>query len=343
MRTPVLPLRRALAAALLVPLAALAAVRGQVILVGSSTVFPFAAYVAESFGRRGQWPTPVVESTGTGGGFRLFCSGIGVNSPDINDASRPMTDAERADCASHGIAEVTVLRVGSDGILVASARRAAALDLSREQLYRAIARSVPVGGHLVPNPYHRWREVDPALPDRPIRILGPAPNHGTRDAFVALALEPACERHAEVQALGPAARRAACQTVREDGAWVDVTGDYAVLVGKLADDPDAVAILTYAYLDQNRGRLQAARIDGVAPTLEAIAAARYPLARPLFIYVKTAHVGAVPGLAEFVREFVSDRAAGPDGYLVDKGLAPMPRSALAAEQAKAAALGAAQR
>lgn len=319
--------------------AAVAGARDHVMVVGSSTVFPFAAAVAESFGRRGPWRTPVVESIGTGGGFKLFCSGAGPETPDVTDASRPMTDAERESCASHGVTGVAAFRLGSDGIVVAEQRRSAGLALTREQLYRAIARSVVVGGRLVPNPYRRWREIDPGLPDRPIRVFGPAPNHGTRDAWVALVMLPACERQRAVAALSPEGRQLACRTVREDGAWIDVAGDYAVLLGKLAGDPDAVAVFTYAYLDKNRDRIQAATVDGVAPSLAAIAGAGYPLSRPLFLYVKTAHVGQVPGLVEFVQEFLSERAIGGDGYLVDRGLIPMPAAARDAERAKLAALG----
>jgi phosphate transport system substrate-binding protein len=306
-------------------------------------VFPFAAAVAESFGRGGRWKTPVVESTGTGGGFKLFCSGVGVDTADVNAASRPMTDAEVATCAQHGVTRVEGLRIGSDGIVLAMSRSAQAFDVTREQLFRAVAKTVPLHGRLVANPYRRWSEVDPRLPDRPIAVFGPAPNHGTRDAFVALVMLPACEKLPEIRVLPVEERRRACAPMREDGVWTDVSGDYAVLLGKLVNDPGAVAVLTYSYLDQNRDKIQAAKVDGIAPTRESITAARYPIARPLFIYVKTAHVAAVAGLAEFVQEFVSDKAAGPDGYLADKGLTPMPRGALESERAKARALAALRR
>jgi phosphate transport system substrate-binding protein len=317
--------------------------RDQVTVVGSSTVYPFATAVAESFGRQGRWKTPVVESTGTGGGFKLFCSGVGIETPDVNNASRPITDGERATCARNGVTAIEALRIGSDGIVIASSRRAAALDLSREQLYRAIAKTVPVTGRLEPNPYRRWSEVDARLPDLPIRMFGPAPNHGTRDAFVALVLLPACEKYPEIKALSADDRRRACQSVREDGAWIDVSGDYALLLGKLSNDPGAVGVFTFSYLDQNRDKIQAARVDGVAPTPESIATAKYPISRPLFIYVKTAHVAAVPGLAEFVQEFISDKAAGAEGYLADRGLTPMSKAALESERAKAKALSALKR
>ncbi len=325
------------------PPGASAASRDHVTVVGSSTVFPFATAVAESFGRGGRWKTPVVESTGTGGGFKLFCSGIGIDTPDVNAASRPMTDGEAAICAANGVGAIEGLRIGSDGIVLAMSRQAAPFEVTREQLYRAVAKTIPLGGRLVANPYRRWREIDPALPDRPIAILGPAPNHGTRDAWVALVMIPACEKFPEIKALSWQERRRACQPVREDGVWTDVAGDYGVLLGKLVNDPGAVAVFTFSYLDQNRDKIQAAKVDGVAPSRESITAAAYPISRPLFIYVKTAHVAAVAGLAEFVQEFVSDKAAGPEGYLADKGLTPMPKAALESERAKARALAALRR
>jgi phosphate transport system substrate-binding protein len=301
-------------------------------------LFPLASVVGETFGHRGKWKTPTVESTGTGQGFQLFCRGIGPDTPDVTDASRPMTAEERATCARNKVGEVVELRVGLDGILIANGRTAARFDLTREQIYRALARRVPVGGRLVANPYRRWRDIDPRLPDLPILVYGPAPNHGTRDAFAALAMRPACEQHAEVRALDESARRAACETLREDGAWVDVSGDYSVLLARLVAEPRAVGVLGYGFLDRNRDRVQAAKIDGVVPTLESIVSGSYPLGRPFFLYVKAAHVGRVPGLAEFLGEFLSERASGPEGYLVDAGLVPEPQATLDVERRKVAAL-----
>ena len=312
--------------------------RDWVSVVGSSTLFPFAATVAETFGRGGPFRTPVVQSIGTGAGFKLFCQGVGAGTPDITDASRPITDAERADCARNKVGPILALRVGADGILVVNNRLGPPLVLTREQVYRAVAKTLPVDGRLVDNPNRRWRDISPALPDEPIRVYGPAPNHGTRDAFVALVMAPPCERMPAVRALSKAAQRPVCQTVREDGAWIDVTGDYALVLGRLAADREAVGILGFSFLEQNRDRIQAARVEGVAPSLESIGSGRYPLSRPLFLYVKVAHVGKIPGLTEFLGEFLSDRASGPTGYLVDKGLAPQPRSWLALERQKAAAL-----
>jgi phosphate transport system substrate-binding protein len=309
--------------------------RDYVRVVGSSTLFPFTAKVAETFGRYGRWRTPVVESIGTGSGFRLFCSGIGVATPDITDASRPITVAESAACARNGVGKVVGIRVGLDGMLLVNARSAPAFALTREQLFLAVAKTVPSRGRLIPNPYRRWSEISPQLPDLPISIYGPAPNHGTRDAFVALAMEAACERFDVIRALPVTERTQYCQTVREDGAWIDVTGDYAVLYSRLVDNPRAVGVLGFSFLAGNRDLIKAASIDGVLPTAESIAAWTYPLARPLFIYVKQAHVGLVPGLAEFVQEFVSDAAIGPRGCLVELGLMPLPAPWLQTERLKA--------
>jgi phosphate transport system substrate-binding protein len=324
-------------AATLATTPALGEARDTVRIVGSSTVYPFASAVAERFGKGGKFKTPVVESTGTGGGFKLFCSGAGVDTPDVNDASRPITDAETASCASAGVNAVSEFRIGYDGIVVA-ATKGASFDLSREQLYRAVAKTVAVGGKLVPNPYRNWNEIDPKLPNRPINVLGPAPNHGTRDAFVELVMDPSCDKYAEIKALAKDEMKRTCQTVREDGSWTDVAADYAVIMGKLKNDRNAVGVFTFSYVDQNRDKIQAAKVDGVAASLETISSGQYPISRPLYIYVKKAHVGVIPGLAEFVQEFVSDKAGGKEGYLVDKGLVPSPAKELKTQQAAAKAL-----
>jgi phosphate transport system substrate-binding protein len=318
---------------------ALGEARDAVRIVGSSTVYPFSSAVAEHFGKGGKFKTPVVESTGTGGGFKLFCTGVGVDTPDINDASRPMTDAEKGSCAGNGVAAVSEFRIGYDGIVVA-ATKGASFDLTREQLYLAVAKTVVVGGKLVPNPYKSWSDIDPKLPKHVINVLGPAPNHGTRDAFLELVMDPGCEKFAEIKALAKDEMKKTCQTVREDGAWTDVAADYAVIMGKLKSDKNAVGVFTFSYVDQNRDKIQAAKVDGIAPSLETISSSQYPISRPLFIYVKKAHVGVIPGLGEFVQEFVSEKAGGKDGYLVDKGLVPMPAKELKAQQAAAKALSA---
>lgn len=310
------------------------AARDQVRVAGSSTLFPFATAVAETFGSQGRWKTPVVESVGTGGGFSLFCAGVGEDTPDLTDASRPMSSAEAATCKKNGVTSVVGFRIGLDGMLLVNALAGPSFPLTREQLYRAVARSVPVGNKLVANPYRRWKDIAPNLPDLPIRIYGPASNHGSRDAFVALAMVPACESQPAIHALSLADRQQYCQRIREDGAWIDVSADYAVLFNRLVADPASMGVLGFSWLERNRDRIKAAPIDGIAPTRESIGSWRYPLARPLFLYVKQAHVGRIPGLAEFLREFLGDRAIGPRGYLLDRGLMPLPAAALALERAK---------
>lgn len=312
--------------------------RDQVRIVGSSTVFPFSTTVAERFAKPGKFKAPVVESTGTGGGFKLFCDGAGVTTPDINDASRPITDGERASCASNGVGPVSEFRIGYDGIILAGASRGVVFDVTLEQLWRATAKTVPVKGRLIANPYHRWSDLDPKLPAEAIAIFGPAPNHGTRDAFVELVMEPSCRTAPEVASLGKDEQKKVCGVIREDGAWTDVSEDYGLVMGKLAGNPRALAIFTFSYLDQNRDKIHAATVGGVAASLETISSGKYPLSRPLFIYVKSAHIGQIPGLADFVREYLSDRAAGEEGYLVDKGLIPLPRAQLLSQRTAAANL-----
>ena len=318
------------------PLAAQA--RDQVRIVGSSTVFPFSTTVAERFAKTGRFKAPVVESTGTGGGFKLFCDGIGIDTPDINDASRPITAGEKASCAKNGVTGITELKIGYDGIILAGASRGAVFDISLDQLWRATARIVPVGGKLVSNPYRKWSDIDPKLPKEVIALFGPAPNHGTRDAFVELVMEPSCKKAPEIASLGQDEQKKVCGVIREDRVWTDVSEDYGLVMGKLSGNPKALAIFTFSYLDQNRDKIHAATVNGVDASLETISSGKYPLSRPLFIYIKNAHGGQIPGLAQFAKEYVSDRAAGAEGYLADKGLIPMPHAQLLEQRASAARL-----
>lgn len=341
MKTSCRPILRAtgftlIFAAAMLPLTGQA--RDQVKIVGSSTVFPFSSTVAERFARISGLKAPVVESTGTGGGFKLFCDGAGVDSPDINDASRPITDGEKAACARNGVSGITEIRIGYDGIILASSSRSSVFGITLEQLWRATARTVPVAGKLVDNPYRKWSDIDRKLPNLAINLYGPAPNHGTRDAFVELVMEPSCRKAPEIASLAKDEQKKVCGVIREDRVWTDVSEDYGLVMGKLAGNPGARAIFTFSYLDQNRDKIHAATIDGVAASLETISSGKYPLSRPLFIYVKNAHAGQIPGLAAFVREYLSDRAAGEDGYLADKGLIPMPQAQLLEQRGIAAGL-----
>ncbi|MFC5307544.1 PstS family phosphate ABC transporter substrate-binding protein [Azospirillum picis] len=319
-----------LAAAAAVPTAAVAQTRDQIRIVGSSTVFPFTTAVAEAFGRSGRYKTPVVESTGTGGGLKLFCAGVGPAHPDIADASRRIRKSEADQCAANGVTAVTELKIGYDGIALASSKRTAPAPLSTAILWRALAKEVPgtgaAAGRMVANPYRLWSDIDPSLPKAPIEVLGPPPTSGTRDTFNELVMLEGCRKLPDVAALiaDETARERACMTIREDGAYVEVGENDNLIVQKLGANPGAFGVFGYSYLDQNRDSLQAARMDGVELTPETVAAGRYELSRPLYIYVKNAHAGVIPGIRDFIREYTSERALGDDGYLLDKGLIPEP-------------------
>jgi phosphate transport system substrate-binding protein len=315
----------AIAAFASLALAATAAeARDQIRIVGSSTVFPFSTVVAEQFGKTGGFKTPVVESTGTGGGFKLFCAGVGVDHPDISNASRAIKSSEIEDCAKNGVTEITEVKIGYDGIVLANAKTAPAFNLTVAQVWQALAKEVPVNGAMAANPYKNWNEIDASLPNEPIEVFGPPPTSGTRDAFVELVMDIGCKEFAEVEALDKDAHKAACQTIREDGAFIEAGENDNLIVQKLEANPLALGIFGYSFLDQNSDKVQGSAIAGVAPTFEAIADGSYPVSRPLFFYVKNAHVGVIPGLKEFVTEFMSDRASGEEGYLADKGLIPLP-------------------
>ncbi len=313
-----------LAALATLALAGEAQARDEIRIVGSSTVFPFATAVAEQFGKSGGFKTPVVESTGTGGGIKLFCAGVGVDSPDIANASRAIKDTELATCKQNGVAEITEVKIGYDGIVLANSKATAPLNLSVKTVFLALAKQVPVGGKLVDNPYKSWSEIDPALPNSAIEVLGPPPTSGTRDAFVELVMDKACDEFAEIKSLEGDAKKAACQTVREDGVFVEAGENDNLIVQKLEANNAAVGIFGFSFLDQNADKVQGSAMDGVTPTFETIADGSYEVSRPLFFYVKNAHVGVIPGLKEFVAEFMSDRATGDEGYLADKGLIPLP-------------------
>ena len=297
--------------------------RDQIRIVGSSTVFPFATTVAEQFGKSGGFKTPVVESTGTGGGFKLFCAGVGVDHPDISDASRPIKDSEMKDCAKNGVTAITEVKIGYDGIVMANSKSGPAMKVTIPQIWQALAKQVVVGDKLAPNPYKTWSDIDPSLPKEKIEVLGPPPTSGTRDAFVELVMDKGCDTFAEVKALQGDAKKAACDTIREDGAYIEAGENDNLIVQKLEANPAAFGIFGYSFLDQNADKLQGSTVNGELPTFENIASAKYPVSRPLFFYVKNAHVGVIPGIKEYVTEFVSDRATGEDGYLPEKGLIPL--------------------
>jgi len=318
-----------------VAFAASAQARDQIRIVGSSTVYPFATAVAEQFGKTSGFKTPVVESTGTGGGAKLFCAGVGAEFPDITNASRRIKQSELDNCAANGVKDVAEITVGFDGIVVANAKAGKHYALTREQLFLAIAKTVPQGGKLVPNIYKKWSDIDASLPAEEIVVYGPASNHGTRDALVELVMDEACEKVPEIKALTGDAKKVACDAVREDGAFIEVSENYTVTLQKLMSQPHAVGILTFSYLDQNGDKIQAATIDGQVATYDNIATGKYPVSRPLFFYVKKAHVGVIPGIKEYIAEFTSEKAWGKEGYLAEKGLIAMPDAMRKSEAAKA--------
>ena len=309
--------------------AAAQAGRDYVYIVGSSTVYPFSTVVAERFGRGSEFKTPKVESTGSGGGIKLFCSGVGVDHPDVANSSRAIKQSEMDTCAKNGVTEVIEVKIGYDGIVVANAAGTKPMSLTRRDLYLALAKNVPgdKAGVLVPNPYNTWADVNPNLPAHRIEVLGPPPTSGTRDAFVELAMEAGCGTIDWIAALKKTdenAFKAACHTIREDGAFVEAGENDNLIVQKLTANPNAFGVFGFSFLDQNLEKVQGALIDGVAPTFDAIADGTYPVSRPLYFYVKKAHVDVIPGLRGFLKEFTSERAWGEEGYLSERGLIPMP-------------------
>ena len=307
-------------AAAAVAFAGAASARDQIRIVGSSTVFPFATAAAEQFGKTSGEKTPVVESTGSGGGLKLFCAGVGTEHPDITNASRRMKEKEWKLCNENGVSAIVESVVGFDGIVVANAKGSPSLDLTLGQLYTALHK-----GSTATN----WSDVDPSLPAVKIEVLGPPPSSGTRDAFEELVMEEGCE-----EAGG------ACDEIeiREDGAYVEAGENDNLIVSKLEASPDAVGVFGYSFLDQNSDKIKGAKINGVEPTFENIASGDYPVSRSMFYYIKKAHVGIVPGIMGYVGEFVSEGASGNGGYLASKGLIPLPAEQHGANAARVLSL-----
>ena len=296
--------------------------RDQIRVVGSSTVFPFTSAVAEQFARGGQVRAPIVESIGTGGGMRAFCQGVGVTHPDVANASRRMTTSEFNTCRQNGVTDITELKIGFDGIVMAVRRGSPTINLTREHIWKGLAREVPVNGQWARNPYTTWNQVDASLPNLAIEAMGPPPTSGTRDSFNELVLLEGCKNVAEIKAITDSAERnRRCQQVREDGKFIEAGENDNLIIQRLTTGtPGAFGIFGYSYLDQNRDRIEGKTVDGVAPTFENIASGKYPVARSMFIYVKKAHIGVIPGLREFVTEYASERAVGERGYLASRGL-----------------------
>ena len=302
------------------------AAREQMRIVGSSTVYPFVTVAAEQFGQDGTFKKPIVESTGTGGGFKLFCEGVGEKTPDFSNASRPITDSEKELCAKNGVKDIAELMIGYDGIVVANKKGEKSLDISRKQIFLALARELPgKDGELAKNPHNSWKDVDPSLPDAPISVYGPPPTSGTRDAFVELVMEKGCAQLPEFAKLYPdeKERKKACHAIREDGKFIESGEDDNVMVQKLIADGKTFGVLGYSFYEENMGKIQANKVEGVLPSYESIETKKYPVSRSLFVYVKKQHIGVVPGIQEFARELTSEGALGPDGYMTAKGLLPL--------------------
>ncbi len=306
-----------------------AAGRDTISIVGSSTVYPFATVVAEKFGKKTTFNTPKIESTGSGGGMKLFCAGVGLNTPDITNASRAIKKSEYDKCMKNGVTDITEVQVGYDGIAIANSKKGAQFTLTLKDLFLALAHEVPNpdgSQTLVKNPYKTWKEVNSALPDTKIEVLGPPPTSGTRDAFAELGLEGGCKKFDWIKAMkkkDKKAYKAVCHTVREDGPYIEAGENDNLIVQKLDKNPNALGIFGFSFLEQNDDKVQGSLVEGTVPEFETIADGSYPISRPLFFYVKNAHIKSIPGMKEYLKEFTSEAAMGDDGYLLDKGLIPL--------------------
>ena len=308
---------------------AVAQSRDYVTVVGSSTVYPFTTVVAERFGRNTGAPTPKIESTGTGGGMKLFCGGVGTTHPDMTGASRQIKKSEFEQCQANGVKDILEIQIGFDGIVIANSVKTSPMELTTRDIFLALAKQVPEGDSdkLVANPYTTWKQVNPVLPDTKIEVLGPPPTSGTRDAFAELAMEAGCKSFAAIKALKDQDEnqyKAICHGLREDGHYIEAGENDNLIVQKLDTNPKALGVFGFSFLDQNSDKVQGAVVNGVAPSFDAIADQSYPISRPIFVYAKKAHIGVVPNIEGYLAELTSERAWGEDGYLAEKGMIPMP-------------------
>ena len=318
---------------------ATAQARDQISIVGSSTVYPFTTIVAEKFGRQGKFKTPKVESTGTGGGIKLFCNGVGPEHADAVNASRKMKAAEFEICKQNGIKDILEIKIGYDGLTIADNKLGQIKGLTRKQVYLALAKNVPDPNNtqvLIPNPYKTWRDIDKSLPNTKIEVLGPPPTSGTRDSFHELYMEAGCQTYPWIKGLKDLDEKRykrVCHTIREDGAYIEAGENDNLIAQKLISNPNTVGIFGYSFLEENAGKLQGIEIEGVAPSFETISSGKFIPSRPLFVYIKKAHIGTIPGLREFADEYVSDKAIGSEGYLTERGLVPLDNSELSKTRA----------
>ena len=304
--------------------------RDYISIVGSSTVYPFATVVVEQFGKSTSFKTPKVESTGSGGGLKMFCAGVGVETPDVTNASRRIKSSEFETCQKNGVKDVVEVKIGYDGIAIANSKKAAPMEVTLRDIFLALAKDVPDPSgaeKLVANPYKTWKDVNAALPDQAIEVMGPPPTSGTRDAFAELGMEGGCKTFDWIKAMKKVDKKqykSVCHTVREDGAYVEAGENDNLIVQKLDTNPAALGVFGFSFLDQNRDKIQGSAISGIKPEFETIADGSYPISRPLYFYVKKAHAEVIPGIREYLAEFTSEKAWGEEGYLSDRGLIPMP-------------------
>lgn len=313
--------------AIMMASAGVASARDQIKIVGSSTVFPYTQAVSEEFSTKTGKPAPVVESTGTGGGFKAFCAGVGEEHADITGASRAIKSSEVELCAKNGVDNITEAMIGYDGLSIAHARSAPEMDLTEEQIFKALAAELPDGkGGFVANPNKKWSDIDASLPAFDIVAFGPPPTSGTRDAFVELVMHDGCSKLEGMADLKKADEKKwteVCSRMRQDGPFVEAGENDNLIVQRLEADANAVGIFGYSFLYENEDKLKPVKVNGIAPSFDTIADGSYPVARPLFFYVKNAHRDVIPGLKEFLEEYVSEAALGPDGYLAERGLTPL--------------------
>jgi phosphate transport system substrate-binding protein len=295
--------------------------RDTIRIVGSSTVYPFTTIVAENFGKKSGSPTPIVESTGTGGGIKMFCEGAGEDTPDAVNASRAIKDTELEMCKTNGVT-VTEVKIGYDAIVLAMAKEHEEMTLTTNDIYRALAKYVLVDGKFVENTFKTWNDVNSSLPNSNIEVLGPPPTSGTRDSFVELVLEKECKsaiKQAGIE-VSPDDEKKYCKSMREDGAFIEAGENDNLIVQKLQANPNALGIFGYSFLEENGSTIKGASINGVVPEYDTIQQGDYSISRPLFVYFKNEHLDVIPGLKEFIEEYKSEEAIGSEGYLTEKGL-----------------------
>lgn len=305
--------------------------RDTINIVGSSTVYPFATVVAEHYGKI-SGKTPKVESTGTGGGMKLFCAGDGIDTPDITNASRRIKQSELDKCFENGVKQIVEVKIGYDGIAFANSKQAPLMKVTREQIYLALAKQIPAKNDeekMVNNPYKLWSDIDKSLPAVKIEVIGPPPTSGTRDSFVELVMEDSCKQYPWLSALEKTDKddfKKKCDSVREDGAYIEAGENDNLIVQKLVSNKNAFGIFGFSFMEENADKVQGSQVDGQTPAFESIASGAYKISRPLYFYVKKSHIGSLPGIQQYVAEFTSEAAMGDDGYLAEKGMIPMKKA-----------------